>query len=171
MTQFLPHFTILLLKLRPRIAGGSRLGLHYGCSLDIIRLYLSGVTQTMLLVPEPDVNIRGQPGASVKSYHNKMQTDQNKFVTSSPTDYEMRFIKAWPLSFPVCDLSCQAQAEIMSPKEDSTSLVLDVVMMTNVWISESVFLGLFTLLLPLVNSIRSQHSEAGIFRLVSCIAR
>ena len=59
-----------------------------------------------------------------------MQTDQNKFVTSSPTDYEMRFIKAWPLSFPVCDLSCQAQAEIMSPKEDSTSLVLDVVMMT-----------------------------------------
>ena len=59
----------------------------------------------------------------------------------------------------------------MSPKEDSTSLVLDVVMMTNVWISESVFLGLFTLLLPLVNSIRSQHSEAGIFRLVSCIAR
>ena len=40
MTQFLPHFTILLLKLRPRIAEGSRLGLYYGCSLGIIRVYL-----------------------------------------------------------------------------------------------------------------------------------
>ena len=44
-----------------------------------------------LLVPEPNVNVWGQTG--VKSYHNKMQTDQNKFVTSSPKDDEMRFIR------------------------------------------------------------------------------
>ena len=38
-----------------------------------------------------------------------MQTDQNKFVTSSPKDYEMRFIRVWPLSFPVYDLSSWSQ--------------------------------------------------------------
>ena len=59
--------------------------------LRILHQYFLADSLTLLLVPEPNVNVWGQTG--VKSYHNKMQTDQNKFVTSSPKDYEMRFIR------------------------------------------------------------------------------
>ena len=75
--------------------------------LRILHQYFLADSLTLLLVPEPNVNVWGQTG--VKSYHNKMQTDQNKFVTSSPKDYEMRFIRVWPLSFPVYDLSSWSQ--------------------------------------------------------------
>ena len=161
MTQFLPHFTILLLKLRPRIAGGSRLGLYYGCSLGIIRVYsVWEVTVNYdLLLVWPRLCCWSLSPMLISEVSQaqvlKVTTTKCKLIKTNSSPHPQQIMR-WDLSKPdlfhSLSVTCQAQAEIMSPKEDSTSLVLHVMyalswwlddLSTNVWIPESVFWGLF----------------------------
>ena len=146
MTQFLPHFTILLLKLRPRIAGGSRLGLYYGCSLGIIRVYSVwevSVNYDLLLVwprlccwslsPMLISEVSQAQVLKVTTTKCKLiKTNSSPHPPMGPTDYEMRFIKAWPLSFPVCDLSSPSWNHESQGRFDKScsSCYVCVVMMT-----------------------------------------